>query len=146
MLITYKVFIMNTLERIKKAVKMAVALGFGKNQAEIGRKMGYGNNSAFSHVLNGVDKMPADFIDRLCEVVPTLNVGWLESGEGEMFADQVMPRFGNTHINGNNNRNINSAAALQSLVDEIAKQRETYTALLAQKDEQINKLISILSK
>lgn len=52
---------MNRIDRIKKVVKIAVAIGVGKNQAEIATLMGYTNSSAFSHVLNGVDKEPANF-------------------------------------------------------------------------------------
>jgi len=159
MLITYKTFIMNKLERIKKAVKMAVALGYGKNQAEIGRLLGYNNGAAFSHVLNGVDKMPINFLDKLQSVLPTLNIEWIETGQGEIFKDKAIPQNTAIHSAGDvamYNSQIhhdNLAATLQRLTDEIAEQRRTYTELLAakdaqiaQKDAQISQLLNLLSK
>ena len=140
---------------------MAVALGYGKNQAEIGRLLGYNNGAAFSHVLNGVDKMPTNFIDKLQSVLPTLNIEWIETGQGEIFKDKAIPQktppaihsAGDVAMFNSQINHDNLAATLQRLTDEIAEQRRTYTELLAAKDEQIAKkdtqidqLLKIISK
>ena len=78
---------MNRLQRIKKVVRYAIIQGLGDNQAQIGRKMGYNSYSAFSHVLNGSDKEPTNFVGKLLNLVPGLNAQWIETGEGEMIND-----------------------------------------------------------
>lgn len=151
------------LDRIKKAIRMATAMGVAKNQAAIGVMMGYNNATAFSHVLNGVDKIPNNFIGKLQTILPNLNIEWIKTGQGEMFlsnaaaeknaASQVsIQGSGSTNIQGDNIHDVNSAAALQSLVNEIKAQREMYAAMLekrdeelARKDGQIAKLLELLA-
>ncbi|UUF13089.1 MULTISPECIES: helix-turn-helix transcriptional regulator [Flavobacterium] len=76
---------MNELQRIKIALKTLMSLGTAKNQQEIGRLMGYSSKSSFSQVLNGKVNLPADFINRLCELNILLDKEWLTTGNGNVL-------------------------------------------------------------
>lgn len=76
---------MNKLDRYKIVVRYAKSAGIIKNQKDLGLKLGYTNESAFSQVLNGVVNEPKDFISRISSIIPDLNIDWLVSGEGEML-------------------------------------------------------------
>lgn len=54
--------------------------------------MGYNNPSAFSQVINGKTSEPKLFMKKLKEIVPELNLSWLELGEGSMLnTDSPVP-------------------------------------------------------
>lgn len=55
---------MTDLQLIKIIVQRLKVLGHG-SQKEIGKKLGYSNESAFSQVLNGKVNIPSDLLDRL---------------------------------------------------------------------------------
>jgi len=55
---------MTDLQLIKISVQRLKAMGLG-SQKEIGKKLGYTNESAFSQVLNGKVNIPSDLFDRL---------------------------------------------------------------------------------
>lgn len=92
---------MNKIDRFKILVRYAVSQGSAVNQKDLGRKLGYNNESAFSQVINGKVQQPKDFISKLKEVIPELNEVWVETGVGEMLKTQ--PSVTQTNINGNNN-------------------------------------------
>ena len=142
---------MNRLQRIKKVVKYAIVQGVGENQAEIGQKMGYSNKSAFSHVLNGQDKEPNNFVGRLLELVPDVNAQWIETGEGEMLNDSKQKP---SQIVGNSNNvlsnNINDAATIKEIVQMLTEKHEREIVAkdeqISKSQEQIDRLISLLEK
>lgn len=55
---------MTDLQLIKFAIQRLKVLGYG-SQKEIGKLLGYTNESSFSQVLNGKVNIPADLIDRI---------------------------------------------------------------------------------
>ena len=55
------------LQTIKIIIAQLKALGYG-NQSDIGKLIGYLNESAFSQVVNGRVAMPGNFIERLLNI------------------------------------------------------------------------------
>lgn len=78
---------MNKLDRYKILIRHLINLGVVANQRELGQKMGYNNPSAFSQVINGKTQEPKMFTLKLKDIVPNLNLDWLENGIGTMFGD-----------------------------------------------------------
>lgn len=76
---------MSRVMRNKTLVRHMVKSGIVRNQRELGEKMGYKNESAFSQVINGRVVEPKEFTAKLKNLLPTLNEGWLVTGEGQML-------------------------------------------------------------
>ena len=119
----------------------------GLTLAKISREVGIS-----SGLLSKGAKENADISDSVClkisEIFTDLNKRWLLTGVGEMLVSASSPPLiqgcDNTNIQGSKNT-VNSAAALQSLVDEMKAQREMYSDMLQKKDAQINKLLEIIA-
>lgn len=123
---------MNKIDRYKILIRYLVKNGVIANQKELGRLMGYSNESAFSQIINQKTAEPKDFISRLQAICPSLNIEWLQTGEGNMLLGDGMQVIGthNTTVQENSN-NINGETA-------------RFIALLEKKDEQIDRLLSII--
>lgn len=83
-------------------------------------------------------------IQKICNRYTELNNVWLVTGEGEMFKEQNnVKNVGNnsTAIAGSD-INFNNSVLLDKALSEIAEQRK----LVAQGQEQISRLISLLEK
>ncbi len=78
---------MNKLDRYKILIRHLTKSGVVASQRELGQKMGYNNPSAFSQVINGKTQEPKLFTQKLKDVVPNLNLEWLENGTGSMFGE-----------------------------------------------------------
>ena len=76
---------MNRVIRNKIVVRHLTSKGIAQNQKELGEKMGYSSESAFSQVINEKVPEPKDFISKLKTFEPALNEEWLRTGEGEML-------------------------------------------------------------
>ena len=76
---------MSRVMRFKLMIDYLKNKGVIKTQKELGNKMGYSNESAFSQVINGKQNIPKDFMDKLKVLMPELNENWLITGEGEML-------------------------------------------------------------
>lgn len=75
-----------------KIVAQYLANKEGITQAQLGKKMGYSNRSAFSAVLNGLKTMPASFCERLAAIDPEINPDFLEGKTDVMLRkDQGQP-------------------------------------------------------
>lgn len=148
---------MNRLQRIKKVVKYAIIQGIGENQAQIGQKMGYNSYSAFSHVLNGTDKEPTNFVGRLSTLIPNLNVQWIETGEGEMINDceqkvaQIVCESDDISkvkaivqllVKKHERELVAKNVQITKTQDQITKSQEQ----ISKSQEQIDRLISLLEK
>lgn len=148
---------MNRLQRIKKVVKYAIIQGIGENQAQIGQKMGYNSYSAFSHVLNGSDKEPINFVGRLSTLIPNLNVQWIETGEGEMINDseqkvaQIVCESDDISkvkaivqllVKKHERELVAKNVQITKTQDQITKSQEQ----ISKSQEQIDRLISLLEK
>lgn len=78
---------MNKLDRYKILIRHLTKSGIVASQRELGQKMGYNNPSAFSQVINGKTQEPKLFTQKLKDIVPNLNLEWLENGTGSMLGD-----------------------------------------------------------
>lgn len=94
---------MSKIDRYKALIRYIVNLGVAESQAEIGQKVGYNNPSAFSQVINGKTKEPKQFMFRFLQLVPELNINWLEKGEGDMLLPASAPSIVTGDISGNGN-------------------------------------------
>ena len=81
--------------------------------------------------LNGVSEKLADLI---LSQFPHYNKTWLMTGEGEMLAPSMQAGDGSVQVAGNAS-NVNAGKTIDKLVE-----------LLKKKDEQIDRLISLLEK
>jgi len=85
---------MNELARIKLAVTHLVSKGVGCSQKEIGRLMGYRNESSFSQILNGKVGLPKNFIIKLAELDSDISRAWLSTGVGNMLLSENAENVG----------------------------------------------------
>lgn len=85
---------MSRVMRNKTLVNHLIKTGVIKNQRDLGEKLGYTNESAFSQVINQKVAEPKDFIAKLKTIMPELNVEWLVSGEGSITLPATMTIYG----------------------------------------------------
>lgn len=105
--------IISKVDRLKFVVKYAINEHIATNQKELGQKLGYNNESAFSQVINGKVKIPKDFIEKLKNLMPDLNEDWIETGNGEMIGEPVVQ---------------DSAPDMLAIIDRLTKQIEILVA------------------
>lgn len=79
---------MNKIDRYKILVRHLISIGIATSQKDLGTKLGYNNESAFSQLINGKVVEPKNFTEKLKSLVPDLNLEWLEKGEGAMLISQ----------------------------------------------------------
>ncbi|MCM1219048.1 MAG: hypothetical protein NC548_31590 [Lachnospiraceae bacterium] len=95
---------MDKIDRYKILIRYLVSIGVAANQQELGTKVGYNNASAFSQVLNGKTTEPKNFMSKLKNLCPNLNLDWLETGEGNMLIEE---NVSNTQENGASGQQFN---------------------------------------
>ena len=93
----YKDVIMSKKDRYKILISDLVSEGVVNSQKDFGEKLGINNESYFSQIINGKIPEPTNFSNRLKNFIPTLNLSWLENGEGEMLREET---------NGQNNEKM----------------------------------------
>lgn len=82
---------MNRVDRNRILVRHAIRMGIAPSQKELGKLFGYNNDSAFSQVISGLKSWPKSFTDKFKELVPDLNIDWLENGNGTMLTEDTAP-------------------------------------------------------
>lgn len=112
---------MNEIEerknRLKTLIRFAVGQGLASTQKDLGKILGYTNESSFSQIINGKVEIPKNFISKLKNLIPNLNEQWLLTGEGEMLnASKPLSSDSNT-------------PSVSSLIDIIRSQQETIRSL-----------------
>lgn len=126
------------LERIRKVINYLVFQGVIKNDTDLAAKLKY-TKSSLSQILNG--SVPADkFIEKLCNFDKNINSVWILKGEGDM----LLPSSTVQSVTGNGNHDNNminscSTTAIEKLIDEMAEQRKSYTAIIDKLIEKISK-------
>jgi transcriptional regulator with XRE-family HTH domain len=73
---------MKVSDRIKITIQILIGLNIGKNQAAIGRLLGYSNPSYFSQIINGKVSIPSDFLERLISLSDSISSDWLLHNQG----------------------------------------------------------------
>ena len=92
---------MNKADRLKFFVRYMIKEGIAPTQKELGRILGYNNESYFSQILNNKVELPKDFISKIKTFIPNINADWIETGEGEMLRPTT-PTITQHNVNGNN--------------------------------------------
>jgi phage repressor protein C with HTH and peptisase S24 domain len=110
---------MNSISRFKILIRYAVSQGYAESQKDLGRKLGYSSESAFSQVVNNKVQTPKELSTKLKFVIPELNTDWFETGEGEMLkpttnsatigTNNGLVSVGNTYNNNNGSNKATSA-------------------------------------
>ena len=139
---------MNKIDRYKILVRHIVSNGLASSQKDLGRKMGYNNESAFSQIINEKVSRPKDFSQKLKTIVPDLNLDWLETGVGDMLGrtiNQEIVGDNNTSIAGNSN-NINSSATMEKAINEISEMRKLIQEQVRNNQEQFDRFMSVIER
>lgn len=98
---------MNRYDRLKIFIRYLISVkNLCKNQKELGVRLGYNNESYFSQIISGRASEPTDFIDKLKNLEPLLNIEWLECGNGDMIKSPSVINGGDITITGDNISNI----------------------------------------
>lgn len=82
---------MSKIDRYKILIRKMIQLGIVANQKDLGRKLGYSNESSFSQIINQKVAEPKDFVERIKSLYPELNTDWLLYGEGEINGTTIVP-------------------------------------------------------
>lgn len=82
---------MSKIDRYKILIRKMIQLGIVASQKDLGRKLGYSNESSFSQIINQKVAEPKDFVERIKSLYPELNTDWLLYGEGEMNGTAIVP-------------------------------------------------------
>lgn len=121
--------------RCKILIRYALGQGIASTQKDLGRLMGYSNESSFSQIINGKVDIPKNFIIKLKNLIPEFNEQWLLTGEGEMVVSEAVTEAPSVATPAGI-----SPALLDKALDEIAAQRR-----IAEKaQEQIDRLLAII--
>lgn len=91
---------MTKIDRYKILVRHLISMGLATSQKDLGTKLGYNNESAFSQLINGKVVEPKNFTEKLKSLVPGLNLEWLETGEGAMLITSNDNHGGGQHFHG----------------------------------------------
>ena len=137
---------MNKLDRFKILINYLKSLGIIESQQDLGRKMGYNNSSAFSQVINGKTQEPKLFMQKLEELYPSLNVDWLETGEGSMLKEHAVIQAGSHTQNANGNGTITQTVNESSLINEISEMRKLVQEQVKNNQDQFNRFMAIIER
>ena len=103
--------------------------------------MGYNNPSAFSQVINGKTQEPKLFTQKLKNIVPELNLDWLENGTGTMFGEEYCEDTANKQVQVNDDSleliTAGGEAFSNMIVRMMNEKQIAPYGLLADKDAQI---------
>ena len=102
---------------------------------------GYNNPSAFSQVINGKTQEPKLFTQKLKNIVPELNLDWLENGTGTMFGEEYCEDTANKQVQVNDDSlefiTAGGEAFSNMIVRMMNEKQIAPYGLLADKDAQI---------
>lgn len=82
---------MSKIDRYKILIRKMIQLGIIASQKDLGRKLGYSNESSFSQIINQKVAEPKDFVERIKSLYPELNTDWLLFGEGDINGTAIVP-------------------------------------------------------
>ena len=133
---------MEKTDRYKMVIRHLISRQIASSQKELGKELGYNNESTFSQIINGRFPAPKKFKDKLKEVEPSLNLNWLETGEGNMLLNEVSGN-NNTSIAGNSNQ-VNCSSTLEKALDEISEMRKLFQTQVNNNHEQFDRLVSVI--
>ena len=124
---------MTDLERLNEALKVVfLRMGIYK-KADMAEYLGY-KSPYFSRIINGKEKMSDSFLKTISEKLH-INIQWITTGEGDMTSENrvVQQNQSGDNINGHS-------------VTVNKTETDSFIELLKKKDEQIDRLLSIIEK
>lgn len=139
---------MTKIDRYKILVRYLISIGVATTQKDLGTKMGYNNESAFSQVINGKTAEPKNFSRKLKELMPDINLEWLETGVGEMLGGNINQEVigdNSTSVAGNLN-NVNCSTAIEKAIEEISEMRKLIQEQVRNNKEQFDRLMSVIER
>ena len=138
---------MNKVDRYKILIRYLKSVGIVPSQKELGKLMGYNNESYFSQIINCQVDEPKDFPDKLKSLVPNLNLEWLQNGIGEMTGSVVQQNHNGDNINGTHVEvtKSDSAKFLDVILQQSAQLSKSQEQL-SKSQEQIDRLISLIEQ
>lgn len=116
------------------------------------------SNSYFNKILKDNNSVGSDKIEKILREYSEINPEWLILGTGEMFKNNntiTQTTTGNNNISigkgnikGSNSINSNNDTIKQlgKELQDCKNQLEDYKKMIAEKDNQLNKLLNILAK
>ena len=131
---------MNKLDRYKILIRHLTKSGVVASQRELGQKMGYNNPSAFSQVINGKTQEPKLFTQKLKDIVPNLNLEWLENGTGSMLGEGNEETQQTASEESARNISAEDKTFSTMLVDMMNTKQIAPYGLLEEKDREIAEL------
>ena len=124
---------MTDLERLNEALKVVfLRMGIYK-KADMAEYLGY-KSPYFSGIINGKEKMSDSLLKTISEKLH-INIQWITTGEGDMTSENrvVQQNQSGDNINGHS-------------VTVNKTETDSFIELLKKKDEQIDRLLSIIEK
>lgn len=134
---------MNATDRYKMVIRYLIGRQIAPSQKELGKELGYNNESTFSQIINGRIPAPKKFKAKLKEIEPSLNIEWLETGKGNMLINGVAGN-NNTSVAGNNNT-VNESATIEKAIDEISEMRKLLQKAVDNNQLQFDKFIELIT-
>lgn len=126
--------------QVLKKVIAAIKYEFNLKQVDVAAKIGV-NETYLSNVINGKSPLSEVFLGKLCSAFP-VNKDYISSGLGEIFLSKSVIQ---TNENGDN-INGQSVTVNKTETDKLLDALNTCHELLRKKDEQIDRLLTLLEK
>lgn len=131
--------------------RIAAILNYvGLSASAFAKRIGAKTSQAIYDLLSGKTKtLSSDIINKIVSCYPSLSIEWLMTGEGEMIKPSVQQTSFGDHspnVNGDDNH-FESSGYMSRAFEEISEQRkllERALSLLEKRDNQIDRLISLL--
>lgn len=124
---------MTDLERLINVLKIAFSNINIYKKSDMAEYLGY-KNPYFSGIINGKEKMSDAFLRNISEKL-NINSQWIVTGDGEMFLDKKIIQ---------QNKNGDNIQGHSVTVNKT--ETEYFIELLKKKDEQIDRLLTIIEK
>lgn len=139
---------MELKERIKAVLAYAEL-----SASAFAKKIGAKTTQAIYDLLSGKTKtLSSDLLDKMLSCYPDLSLEWLVRGEGDMLkanVQQVSYGDKSPNLNGKGNSVSFCCEDFKVFIEELREQRrisEKTLSLLEKRDEQIDRLISLIEK
>lgn len=110
---------MTKLERIKAVVNWLKERGVIKNQAELGKMLGYTNVSSLSKIMNGKTAIPSNFTYKLARLDSRINEHWISEGWDKMTNESGKKEIFNNIIVEETNSDLSDDLASET--NELCK-------------------------
>ena len=111
-----------------------------RNQQDFVERIG-SDKTTISQIVNNKIMIPNNLFAKIKEAFPEVSIEWIKSGDGELFNSPVVQ----TNQNGDNIHG-QSVTVNKSETEKLLEALDKCHELLKKKDEQIDKLLNMLSK